>query len=121
MAITYHTACQPQWLLTDRENEVLSAMATGQSNSAIATSLFISRKAVEKHVNSIFSKLLPPDREPHHPRVQVILAYLDRMNRAGVADQASRGRQPLPRDTFRPRGLNVGSRQQRPTPCRRPV
>jgi DNA-binding NarL/FixJ family response regulator len=62
--------------LTRRETHVLSAMAEGKSNAAIAESLFLSRKAVEKHINSIFSKLgLSGDQEAH-PRVQAVLLYL---------------------------------------------
>ena len=43
--------------LTPREREVLAGMAGGKSNAAIATSLFLTKRAVEKHINSIFSKL----------------------------------------------------------------
>jgi DNA-binding NarL/FixJ family response regulator len=64
------------WPLTPRETEVLAAMAAGKTNAAIADVLFISRKAVEKHVNAIFSKLLVPGREEYHPRVQAALIYL---------------------------------------------
>ncbi len=47
--------------LTDRETEVLAEMATGGSNAAIGEALFISPRSVEKHINSIFTKLdLPP-------------------------------------------------------------
>jgi hypothetical protein len=52
-------------------------MASGMANMAIAESLFISRKAVEKHVNSIFSKLLLTGGDGgQHPRVQAVLFYL---------------------------------------------
>jgi DNA-binding CsgD family transcriptional regulator len=62
--------------LTPRETEVLAEMATGKTNAAIARVLFISRKAVEKHVNSIFSKLLLAGLDDGHPRVQAVLIYL---------------------------------------------
>src|SRR6266511_2050898 len=52
--------------LTDREREVLALMAEGRSNGAIATTLFLSQGAVEKHVTSIFAKLgLPPSHDDH--------------------------------------------------------
>jgi DNA-binding NarL/FixJ family response regulator len=62
--------------LTQRELDVLAAMAEGKSNRGIATSLLISEAAVEKHVTSIFSKLkLGPDPTEHR-RVLAALAYL---------------------------------------------
>jgi DNA-binding CsgD family transcriptional regulator len=68
--------CQRSWPLTSRETEVLAEMASGKTNAAIAQVLFISRRSVEKHVNSIFSKLLLPGRDEHHPRVQAVLMFL---------------------------------------------
>jgi DNA-binding CsgD family transcriptional regulator len=68
----------PEWRLTPRETEVLAAMAAGKTNAAIADVLCISRKAVEKHVNSIFSKLLLSGDQARHPRVQAVLIYLVR-------------------------------------------
>ena len=62
--------------LTPRESEVLSEIATGKSNAAIAESLFLSERAVEKHINSIFTKLdLPVDADVNR-RVQAVLLYL---------------------------------------------
>ncbi|MEH1124527.1 response regulator transcription factor [Micromonospora sp. CPCC 206061] len=62
--------------LTPREREVLSLMAEGRSNTAIARTLVVSDGAVEKHVRNIFTKLqLPPDEEQHR-RVLAVLAYL---------------------------------------------
>jgi DNA-binding NarL/FixJ family response regulator len=62
--------------LTPREREVLSLMAEGRSNTAIARGLVVSDGAVEKHVRNIFTKLqLPPDEEQHR-RVLAVLAYL---------------------------------------------
>jgi DNA-binding NarL/FixJ family response regulator len=62
--------------LTPREREVLSLMAEGRSNTAIAKRLFVTDGAVEKHVNNIFGKLgLAPDDEDHR-RVRAVLAYL---------------------------------------------
>ena len=62
--------------LTPRESEVLSEIATGKSNAAIADTLYLSERAVEKHINSIFSKLdLPVDTDANR-RVQAVLLYL---------------------------------------------
>jgi DNA-binding NarL/FixJ family response regulator len=62
--------------LTPREREVLAAMAQGKNNAAIAASLYLSQRAVEKHINSMFSKL-GISAEPHtHPRVRAVLLYL---------------------------------------------
>jgi len=63
--------------LTEREREVLSLMAEGRSNGAIATELVVSDGAVEKHVRNIFTKLdLFPDAGDHR-RVLAVLRYLD--------------------------------------------
>lgn len=62
--------------LTEREREVMSEIAQGRSNSAIAENLFLSQRAVEKHINSIFTKLdLPPEKESNR-RVRAVLLYL---------------------------------------------
>ena len=66
----------PLEVLTDREREVLGLMAEGRSNIAIAESLVVTERAVEKHVTSIFSKLdLPPAAEDHR-RVLAVLTYV---------------------------------------------
>jgi DNA-binding NarL/FixJ family response regulator len=62
--------------LTPRELEVLGAMAEGHTNSAIASSLFISQRAVEKHINSVFAKLGLSADQTSHPRVRAVLMYL---------------------------------------------
>ncbi|MDD9375839.1 response regulator transcription factor [Streptomyces sp. ZAF1911] len=64
--------------LTAREREVLSAMAEGRTNAAIADVLDISRRAVEKHTAAIFDKLGLPRTETQHRRVLAVLHYLDR-------------------------------------------
>jgi DNA-binding NarL/FixJ family response regulator len=62
--------------LSPREREVLGLMAEGKSNHAIAETLVVTERAVEKHVTSIFSKLsLPPTVEDHR-RVLAVLTYL---------------------------------------------
>jgi DNA-binding NarL/FixJ family response regulator len=67
---------EPLDRLTARESEVLGLMAEGRSNASIAASLFVTEKAVAKHINSIFAKLdLPVDLEVNR-RVQAVLAHL---------------------------------------------
>ena len=62
--------------LTPRESEVLAEIAQGKSNGAIAESLVLSERAVEKHINSIFSKL-GLSEEPHtNRRVKAVLMLL---------------------------------------------
>lgn len=63
--------------LTGREREVLGLMAEGRSNSAIARSLVISERAVEKHVGSIFTRLDLPPSDADHRRVLAVLRYLE--------------------------------------------
>jgi DNA-binding NarL/FixJ family response regulator len=62
--------------LTDREREVLGLMAEGRTNRAIAGELYISERAVERHVTSIFSKLDLAPTEEDHRRVLAVLTYL---------------------------------------------
>jgi len=62
--------------LSPREMEVLTEIAEGKSNSAIAAALVLSERAVEKHINSIFTKLdLLPEPESNR-RVQAVLTWL---------------------------------------------
>ena len=62
--------------LTPREREVLAQIAQGKSNSAIADSLVLTKRAVEKHINSIFSKLDLSEAEDASKRVKAALAFL---------------------------------------------
>jgi DNA-binding NarL/FixJ family response regulator/class 3 adenylate cyclase len=62
--------------LSPREREVLELMAEGRSNQAIAQRLFISPRAVEKHVTSIFGKLRLPAAPEDHRRVLAVLRFL---------------------------------------------
>ena len=64
--------------LTPREREVLSEMASGKSNAAIAGALVLSERAVEKHTNSIFSKLGLTDEPDVNRRVKAVLLHLAR-------------------------------------------
>jgi DNA-binding NarL/FixJ family response regulator len=63
--------------LSGREKEVLSLMAEGRTNAAIAATLVISEGAVEKHVANIFSKLNLPASATDHRRVLAVLRYLE--------------------------------------------
>ena len=62
--------------LSPREREVLARMAEGMSNAAIAESLFLTKRAVEKHVGQIFQKLGLEDDENVSRRVTAVLLYL---------------------------------------------
>ncbi|MBF6082443.1 response regulator transcription factor [Nocardia cyriacigeorgica] len=59
--------------LTPREREVLELMAQGLTNAAIARSLTVTERAVEKHIGNIFTKLDLPPSETHHRRVMAVL------------------------------------------------
>src|SRR4051812_3655469 len=63
--------------LTDREREVLQQMATGLSNSGIAKTLFMSERAVEKHITSVFQKLGLAEEGEVNRRVSAVLAFLE--------------------------------------------
>jgi DNA-binding NarL/FixJ family response regulator len=62
--------------ITPRERDVLSLMAEGYSNQAIADRLVVTVRAVEKHVTNIFDKLGLPDTSDSHRRVLAVLAFL---------------------------------------------
>jgi DNA-binding NarL/FixJ family response regulator len=62
--------------LTDRERDVLALMAEGRTNTAIAAKMFLSGRAVERTVTSIFGKLNLPDTDEHHRRVLAVIAFL---------------------------------------------
>jgi DNA-binding NarL/FixJ family response regulator/class 3 adenylate cyclase len=66
----------PLEALTPREREVLELMAEGRSNQAISERLFITPRAVEKHVTSIFHKLRLPATSEDHRRVLAVLTFL---------------------------------------------
>jgi DNA-binding NarL/FixJ family response regulator len=63
--------------LSPREREVLGLMAEGRTNAAIASELFVTERAVEKHVKSIFQKLRLPPAGTDHRRVLAVLRYLE--------------------------------------------
>ncbi|RZT07543.1 LuxR family two component transcriptional regulator [Kribbella sp. VKM Ac-2569] len=70
-------ARSPLLRLTGREREVLQEMAAGRSNAAISKALFMSERAVEKHISSLFQKLGSPDESDVNRRVMAVLAFLE--------------------------------------------
>jgi DNA-binding NarL/FixJ family response regulator len=64
-------------VLTEREYEVLQELAAGRSNAATAKALFMSERAVEKHVGSVFSKLGILHESDVNRRVMAVLAFLE--------------------------------------------
>lgn len=76
VAARSHTGASALRELTRRENEVLAEMAQGKSNAAIASSLYLSERAVEKHTNSIFSKLGLSEERDLNRRVKAVLLFL---------------------------------------------
>jgi DNA-binding NarL/FixJ family response regulator len=66
----------PLAALTAREREVLAEVATGKTNTAIAESLFLTKRAIEKHINSIFLKLDLRESEDVSRRVKAALIHL---------------------------------------------
>jgi DNA-binding NarL/FixJ family response regulator len=76
IAADRHPGASPIDELTTREREVLGEMAEGKSNAAIAESLVLTKRAVEKHVGSIFQKLGLEDDEVVSRRVTAVLLYL---------------------------------------------
>jgi DNA-binding NarL/FixJ family response regulator len=75
--LTHRAADLPLRALTPREREVLSLMAEGRSNAAIAARMFVSEKAVSKHSNNIFAKLGLEQSEEDNRRVLAVLTYLE--------------------------------------------
>jgi DNA-binding NarL/FixJ family response regulator len=66
----------PLRFLTPRELDVLGEIATGKNNAAVAASLGLSERAVEKHINSLFAKLGLSEEPDLHRRVTAVLLYL---------------------------------------------
>jgi len=74
-------AHSPLAQLTERERQVLEHMAQGQNNASIAKSLFLTERAVEKHINSLFQKLGLSQETDVHRRVMAVLAFLRESDR----------------------------------------
>jgi len=69
--------------LTEREREVLSRMAKGYNNAAIAEELVVEERTVENHTNSIYANLT---RSPgYHRRVQAVLAFVTQSSATTIA------------------------------------
>jgi DNA-binding NarL/FixJ family response regulator len=71
----------PLGRLSPREREVLAEIAEGKNNGAIAASLYLSTRAVEKHINSMFSKLGLSEEPDVHRRVKAVLLHLAEVDR----------------------------------------
>jgi DNA-binding NarL/FixJ family response regulator len=76
VAARARAASSPLSGLTRREREILAEIAEGKSNLAIAGSLGLSKRAVEKHINAIFMKLELPESEDVSRRVKAALLFL---------------------------------------------
>src|SRR5262249_45541743 len=76
VAAQSRAAHSPLACLTPREHEVLAAMAQGKSNAAIAGALVLTVRAVEKHINAIFSKLGLAEERDVDRRVKAVLLFL---------------------------------------------
>lgn len=76
VAARSQSAASPLRHLTVRETEILSEMAQGKNNAAIAASLILSDRAVEKHIGSIFSKLGLTEEKDVNRRVKAVLLFL---------------------------------------------
>jgi DNA-binding NarL/FixJ family response regulator len=73
----------PLGRLTERERDILAAMAEGRSNSGISQRLFLSPKTIEAHINSIFTKLDLPNEADANRRVRAVLHWLNAKQRSG--------------------------------------
>ena len=76
MLVGRHRREDPVSKLTEREREVLSLVAEGMSNKAIASRLFVTERTVEAHIAQIFTKLQLPESRDQHRRVLAVLAFL---------------------------------------------
>jgi DNA-binding NarL/FixJ family response regulator len=73
----------PLDVLTPREREILVEMARGASNAAIANALNLTKRAVEKHINSVFAKLDLPPSDDVSRRVRAVLLFLGQAGAGG--------------------------------------
>jgi DNA-binding NarL/FixJ family response regulator len=81
------SAASPLDELTAREREVLAEVAVGKSNAAIAGSLFLTKRAVEKHINAIFMKLNLRESADTSRRVKAALIYLADIDTSSTTNQ----------------------------------
>ncbi len=90
--------------LSPRERQVLTLMAQGRSNTAIADELHLTTRTVETHVRNVFQRLALPDEAEHNRRVLAVLVYLRSARRAtssasAAADSVDLGRNPAADDS----------------------
>jgi DNA-binding NarL/FixJ family response regulator len=71
----------PMLGLSEREREVLQQMAAGLSNAGIAKTLYMSERAVEKHITSVFQKLGLTEEGELNRRVSAVITYLEAAGR----------------------------------------
>ena len=76
VAARARNADSPVDRLTEREREVLGEMAQGKNNAAIAAGLVLTERAIERHINAIFSKLGLSAEKDVHRRVKAVLMFL---------------------------------------------
>jgi DNA-binding NarL/FixJ family response regulator len=76
----------PVATLTPRERDTLAEMAMGKNNAAIAETLMLSDRAVEKHISAVFAKLGLGEEHAVHRRVTAVLLYLANQNKLGTAN-----------------------------------
>jgi DNA-binding NarL/FixJ family response regulator len=86
IAARAHSEASPLADLTQRELEILSEIAQGKSNTAIAEHLVLTKRAVEKHINAIFLKLGLTQAEDFSRRVKAALIYLSQQQQEVPAD-----------------------------------
>ena len=105
-------ASSPLLGLTEREREVLQELATGRSNAATAKALFMSERAVEKHVGSVFQKLGLVHESDVNRRVMAVLAFLEATGGGAgrtVSGTAPPGRAGSPLPGRRPRRATMAA------------
>ncbi len=94
--------------LTARERELLAEIAVGKSNGAIAESLVLTKRAVEKHVNAIFSKLDLPETEDVARRVKATLIYLSEQDDSDAQVDGTRSGLPSARSRSQAKPVRTG-------------
>jgi len=82
-------ATSPLSSLTEREHEVLAEMATGRSNASIARTLYMSDRAVEKHITAVFQKLGLGEEGNLNRRVSAVVTFLDAGGRRPAPPRAA--------------------------------
>src|SRR5258708_4646930 len=80
-----HARSSPLSALTVREREVLGHIAEGKSNAAVGSALFLTERAVEKHINALFAKLGLSAEPDINRRVMAVLLYLSAQAGGGAS------------------------------------